>query len=176
MKKILMIALSLVLILGVAAASGETAELTTLKVNEAFEIRSKLPEGYSYQTLKEEDLYIIGMLTGDVGRPMITISISYNEEYDDVERFNDVDEATVEEIKYSFLDMDEGVVFEDLETAYGTRLLKATAPKKHFIDIYTIYKSYELEFVLTPGADPLSDADVQMLVDFISDMEFVPAA
>ena len=58
----------------------------------------------------------------------------------------------------------------------GTRLLKATAPKKHFIDIYTIYKSYELEFVLTPGADPLSDADVQMLVDFISDMEFVPAA
>ena len=103
-------------------------------------------------------------------------SISYNEEYDDVERFNDVDEATVEEIKYSFLDMDEGVVFEDLETAYGTRLLKATAPEKHFIDIYTIYKSYELEFVLTPGADPLSDADVQMLVDFISDMEFVPAA
>ena len=176
MKKILMIALSLIMILGVAAASGENAEITTLKVNEAFEIRSKLPEGYSYQTLKEEDLYIIGMLTGDVGRPMITISISYNEEYDDVERFNDVDEATVEEIKYSFLDMDEGVVFEDLETAYGTRLLKATAPEKHFIDIYTIYKSYELEFVLTPGADPLSDADVQMLVDFISDMEFVPAA
>ena len=30
--------------------------------------------------------------------------------------------------------------------------------------------------MLTPGADPLSDADVQMLVDFISDMEFVPAA
>ena len=169
MKKILMIALSLIMILGVAAASGENAEMTTLKVNEAFEIRSKLPEGYSYQTLKEEDLYIIGMLTGDVGRPMITISISYNEEYDDVERFNDVDEATVEEIKYSFLDMDEGVVFEDLETAYGTRLLKVSG--SGFVDIYTIYKSYELEFVMT--GDALTDADVKMLVDFISDMDFV---
>ena len=176
MKKILMVALSLIMILSVAAAAAETAEMTTLKVNEVFTIQGKIPEGYSYQTLQEEELYIIGMLTGEVGKPMVTVSIAYNEEYDEVERFNDVDDATVEEIKNSFLEMDDGVVFEDLETSHGTRLLKAADPNKDFIDIYTIYKSYELEFVLTPGAEPLSDADVQMLVDFISDIEFVPAA
>ena len=43
------------------------------------------------------------------------------------------------------------------------------------LDIYTIYKGYELEFVIAADGD-LQDADVQMLVDFISDMEFVPAA
>ncbi len=40
-----------------------------------------------------------------------------------------------------------------------------------FVDIYTIHKSYELEFVMTGTG--LTDADVQMLVDFISDMDFV---
>lgn len=176
MKKILMIALSLVMILGVAAAAAENAEMTTLKVNEVFTIQGKIPEGYSYQALKDEALSIIGMLIGEVGKPMVTVSIAYNEEYDEVGRFNDVDDMTVEEIKASFLEMDDGVVFEDLETAHGTRLLKATDQEKDFVDIYTIYKSYELEFVLTPGAEPLSDADVQMLVDFISDIEFVPVA
>ena len=176
MKKILMIALSLMMVLSVAAAAGETAEMTTLNVNKAFTIQSRIPEGYSYQPIADEELYMIGMLIGGAGRPQVTVSIAYNEEYDDVERFNDVDEAIVELIKDSFLEMDDGVVFEDLETAYGTRLLKATDAEKDFVDIYTIYKSYELEFVLTPGAEPLSDADVQMLVDFISDMEFVPVA
>ena len=101
----------------------------------------------------------------------MTVSIAYNEEYEGVERFNDVDEATVEEIRQSFLDMDEEVVFEDLKTAYDTRLLKVTGDG--FVDIYTIYKSYELEFVMV-GKGELQDADVQMLVDFISDMDFVP--
>ena len=77
----------------------------------------------------------------------------------------------IEEIRESFRNMDD-VAFEDLETAYGTRLLKVTQANRNFADIYTIYKSYELEFVMT--GDALTDADVQMLVDFISDMDFVP--
>ena len=104
---------------------------------------------------------------------MVTVSIAYNEEYADVERFNDVDEATVQEIRDSFMDMDE-VVFEELETVYGTRLLKVTTSNSSFADIYTIYKGYELEFVMTAQGE-VQDADVQMLVDFISDMDFVPA-
>ena len=39
------------------------------------------------------------------------------------------------------------------------------------MDIYTIYKGYELEFAMIGSA--LTEADVQMLVDFISDMDFV---
>ena len=100
------------------------------------------------------------------------MSIAYNEDYAGVERFNDVDEATVEEIKESFLDMDE-VVFEDLQTAYGTRLLKVTQANRSFADIYTIYKGYELEFVLSAQGE-VQDEDIRMLVDFISDMDFVP--
>ena len=100
---------------------------------------------------------------------MVTVSIAYNETYADMERFNDVDEATVQEIRDSFLQADPEVTFEDLETAYGTRLLKVTG--KRFVDIYTMYKSYEVEFVMAGGT--ITDEDIRMMVDFISDMDFV---
>ena len=173
MKKITALALSLIMILCAVCALAESddkAELGSLNVGQAFIIKSKLPEGYSYAPFEKTELNIIGLLSAGEGRPMVTVSIAYNEEYAGVERFNDVDEATVEEIRESFRDADPDVVFEDMKTDYDTRLLKATG--NGFVDIYTIYKSYELEFVM--GGENLTDADVQMLVDFISDMDFVP--
>ncbi len=172
MKKIIALTLSLIMILCTACVSAEGAvktEMGTLDVGEAFRIQGRIPEGYTYMPLRETELNMVGILSAGEGRPAVTISIAYNEEYSDTERFNDVDEAVVNEIRDSFLEVDEEVTFEDLETAYGTRLLKVTGDG--FVDIYTIYKSYELEFVMTGSG--MSDADVQMLVDFISDMDFV---
>lgn len=176
MKKIIALALCLALILCTAASLAETAEKTrlgSLQVGEAFTIQSKVPENYTFSLITSTELNMVGVLSGGEGQPTVYISIAYNEEYDGVERFNDVDEATVQDIRDSFQDMDE-VAFEDLETAYGTRLLKVTQANKSFADIYTIYKGYELEFILTAQGE-VQDADIQMLVDFISDMDFVPA-
>ena len=172
MKKIIALLLSLVMILCagcVLAEDAEKTEMGTLDVGKAFRIQSRIPEGYTYMPVVGTTLNIVGILSAGEDRPTVTVSIAYNEEYADAERFNDVDEAVVEEIRESFREVDEEVVFEDLETAYGTRLLKVTGDG--FVDIYTIYKSYELEFVMTGTA--LSAEDVQMLVDFISDMDFV---
>ena len=172
MKKIIALALALAMILCMGCVSAEDAgktEMGTLDVGGAFRIQSRIPEGYTYMPVTETALNMVGILSAGEGRPVVTVSIAYNEEYADAERFNDVDEAVVEEIRESFREVDEEVVFDDLETAYGTRLLKVTGDG--FVDIYTIYKSYELEFVMT-GAE-LSAEDVQMLVDFISDMDFV---
>ena len=172
MKRITALALSLIMILcAVGAFAEETGktEIGTLKVGEAFSIRSKIPEGYAYMPVTATELNMVGILSAGEGKPAVYVSIAYNEEYEGVERFNDVDEAVVEEIRESFREADEEVTFQDLETAYGSRLLKVTGDG--FVDLYTIYKGYELEFVLT--GDALSDADVQMLVDFISDMDFV---
>lgn len=174
MKKTMALALCLIMILAVAAVSADDAaktEMGTLNVGGAFVIRSRMPEGYAYLPVTATALNMVGILSAGEDRPTVTVSIAYNDEYAGVERFNDVDETVVEEIRESFRVLDEEVVFEDLETAYGTRLLKVTGDG--FVDIYTIYKSYELEFVMT-GAN-LSDADVRILVDFISDMDFVAA-
>ena len=172
MKKISALALSLIMILCAVCVFAEDAEKTEmgiLNVGKAFRIQSAMPEGYTYMPVTSTELNMVGFLTAGEGKPSVTVSIAYNEEYADVERFNDVDEAVVEEIRDSFREGDVDPVFEDLETAYGTRLLKVSG--SGFVDIYTIYKSYELEFVMT--GDGLTDADVQMLVDSISDMDFV---
>ena len=174
MKKITALALSLIMILCAVCAFAEETEKTeigTLKVGEAFSIQSKMPEGYTYMPVTATELNMVGILSAGESKPVVTVSIAYNEEYAETERFNDVDETVVEEIRKSFREADEEVTFQDLETAYGTRLLKVTGDG--FVDIYTIYKGYELEFVMT--GETLSDADVQMLVDFISDMDFVTA-
>ena len=172
MKKITVLALSLIMILcAVCAFAEETGktEMGTLNVGGSFTIQSKMPEGYTYSPITATELNMVGILSAGKDMPVVYISIAFNEEYAETARFNDVDEAVVEEIRESFREADEEVTFEDLETAYGTRLLKVTGDG--FVDIYTIYKGYELEFVLTGSA--LTDADVQMLVDFISDMDFV---
>ena len=172
MKRITALALSLIMILCAVCAFAEVTgktEIGTLRVGQAFSIRSRMPEGYTYMPVAATGLNMVGILSAGEGKPFVTISIAYNEEYAETERFNDVDEAVVEEIRDSFREEDEEVTFEDRETTYGTRLLKVTGDG--FVDIYTIYKGYELEFVLTGSA--LTDADVQMLVDFISDMDFV---
>ena len=174
MKKITALALSLMMILCAVCALAEVADKTEmgeLDVGGTFKIQSRMPEGYSYIPVDATTLNMTGKLYAGEGKPVVEISIAYNEEYADYERFNDVDEAIVEEIRESFREADEEVTFEDLETAYGTRLLKVTGDG--FVDIYTIYKSYELEFKMT--GDALTDADIQMLVDFISDMDFVAA-
>ena len=174
LKKIMLLALSLALILCAGSAFAETAEeaeMHTLQVNKSFEIQSRIPEGYNFMPLVDTELNLVGLLKGGEDQPMVTVSIAYNDEYAEVERFNDVDETTVGLICDSFLELDD-VSFEDLETAYGTRLLKVTDSDKSFVDIYTIYKGYELEFGITHDPE-VTEADVQMLVDFISDMQFV---
>ena len=48
----------------------------------------------------------------------------------------------------------------------------------NYVDFYTIYKGYEIEFVLIKGeegTESLSDAEIQMAVDFLSDLDFVAA-
>ncbi len=173
MKKIIALALSLMMALcAVSALADGTAEKTELCSLVSFKIQSVIPEGYSFDLLSGDILQVLGMLKAGEDQALITVSIAYSEEYYNVERFNDLDEEAVEQIRESFREMDD-VTFEDLETAYGTRLLKVTDADSEFADIYTIYKGYECEFVVVKKGG-VTDADIQLLVDFISDMDFIP--
>ena len=64
-------------------------------------------------------------------------------------------------------------------TAYGTKLLVAreTGSDTDFVDILTVYKGYSIEFVMTPNPEAsvqeLTDAQIQMCVDFLSELDFV---
>ncbi|MBQ6959474.1 MAG: hypothetical protein IJP78_00695, partial [Clostridia bacterium] len=63
------------------------------------------------------------------------------------------------------------------ETAYGTKLLVAKELNGEFADVYTIYEGYEFEFVLIPtlegGADSLTEEQIQLVIEFLGNLEFV---
>ena len=44
--------------------------------------------------------------------------------------------------------------------------------KDKYIVFYTIYKGYEIEFLLTPGTSPMTDAQIDMVIGFLSDLDF----
>ena len=100
--------------------------------------------------------------------------MAFAEDWADVERLNDMSEEGLAEIEASFQAEDE-VSIEYRETSLGTKLMVVTEKYEDmdFVDVYTIYKGYEHEFVLTPGTEPLTEAHLQMLVDFITDITFV---
>ena len=73
------------------------------------------------------------------------------------------------------------VEFSEMETSHGTKLLvaKETGEDDDFVDFISLYKGYSVEFVLTNEAgassQTLTDEQVQMCVDFLSDLDFIPA-
>ena len=183
MKKVISILLALALLLFCAAASAETAEATAEKseivtLRDAFTLKCNLPEGYALEVkTRTEDSVYATLTSEDAAKPVILISIAYNDLYADIERLNDVSDEDMKVLEQLFSVMDD-VKFEYKETGQGTKIMVVyeTFEDVNFIDFYTIYKGYETEFVMTPGTAEISDADIQMMMDFITDLDFVPVA
>ena len=182
MKKFIAILLCLFLLLVCGAlAETEKTSLGVVNVNGAFELKCALPEGYSVEVLFNETHYCLASVNPeDETKPTLMVSVAYNELYSDVERINDLDEETLGRVEASFREEDD-VEITYMETAYGTRLMvvKEVSDGVDYLDFYTIYKGYEVELVLIHlnegEALPITDAEIQMAVQFLSELDFVPA-
>jgi hypothetical protein len=182
MKKIIALVLSLVMLLGCTAAMAEaTAEkesLGVLKVVGAFDIKySPLPDDYKIDVYLQNDMTLIANIsTTKKELPKMGLIIAFNDEWSDTERLNDVSDEDMEAIKDSFFEEYDEVEFDIKETNAGTKLLIAKIPGGQDAYIYTIYKGHELEMHLIPGDEEgeLNDADIERVVAFLSDMDFVP--
>ncbi len=188
MKKILAALLCLALMLNCAAALAETAAKETIgrvDANGVFTLQCAIPEGYSVTSDTDETGNVRATIASEDSRkPLMLISIGFNELYAEVDRLNDLSEEELQFVKSTFAEEDD-VAFETAETDYGTKLLVVTAEDEGvvvFVDFYTIYKGYEVEFVLMCGSDEetgslisLTDEQIRMAIQFLSDMNFVEA-
>jgi hypothetical protein len=92
---------------------------------------------------------------------------------------NDLTDEDLAALEATFTDMNE-VDISYRTTAYGTKLLVAreTGADTDFVDIMSVYKGYFIEFVMSPSAQAanpvLTDAQIAMCVDFLSELDFVP--
>ena len=160
----------------------EETQIGTLNVNGKFLLQGKIPDGYKLQVISARSSKVIATLVSDdVSKPQMMLTIAFNDTYSDVERMNDLTAEEIETLKASYTDMNE-VTFSEAQTAAGTKLLiaKETGSDEDFVSILSLYKGYSVEFVLSPNPDAasptLTDAQIQTAVDFLSNLDFIPAA
>ena len=186
MKKIIAILLSLALLLGCAAGLAEGAEkqsFGTIRVNGEFTLRGTLPEGYKVVPFEMSDDAILSLIVSDdPAKPEMALSIAYDETYSDVERLNDMDDEALATLEKTFTDTDPYANITYDETAYGTRLLISRTQSETYddLDIFTIYKGYFVEFMVSPGKaavdQKITDDDVATCIKFLSELDFVEGA
>ena len=183
MKKILAFGLFLMLLCGCAALAADEGktEMGVLEVTDAFTLQCSLPEGYWLNpTDTGSDHYRAVLMPQDesAGKPMMSISIQFNELMSDVERLNDLDSETLAALEATFREEDD-VEISYMETTYGTKLMMVREIRDgtDYVDFYTIYKGYEIEFVLSYGMDAavhsITDDQIQQAITFLSELDFV---
>ena len=192
MKKLIAVILCLMMLLSCAAmaesAVTEKESMGALRVNGVFELKCAIPEGYTMDVLTNENDSVLALISSETeGKPTLVLSIAYNDMYYGVERLNDLDDEALAVITDSFME-DDTVEISKMATAYGTELLvvKENRDETDYVDFYTVYKGYEIEMVLThvepaePGEEavfaPVTDEEIQLAIQFLSDLDFVPEA
>ena len=184
MKKIIATVLALALVLACAAAAAEAVpelpekeSMGVLRMSKAFDIRySTLPDDYTLSVYMQNDMTIIANIeTPREDLPRMGLIIAFNDGWADTERLNDVSEEDLQAVRDSFTVEYGTPEFAMRETAYGTKLLTVMAPSGLDAYVYTIYKGHEIEIHLIPGAgqEKLTEADVDRVVAFLSDVDFV---
>ena len=165
-----------------ATAEDGKEQLGSLNVNGEFDIRCRLPEGYKLQVVDKNGTRIVAsVLSEDMSKPQLYLSIAYDESYGDVARMNDLTDEDLAILEESFTEMND-VEITYRETGYGTKLLVAreTGADTDFVDILSIYQGYFVEFNMTPNPNAadqtLTEEQIQMCVDFLTEVDFVPAA
>ena len=182
MKKIIALALSLMLLLGCVSAFAEDAGKETITMLGAFTITlDKLPEGYKLQVIKNSEMeYEANIVPSDPARPLYTLLMNFSEEWDGVNTLADATEAEMQEVRDSFydvLELDDGdITFEDGKTGEGTPLLIAKGVDGCFASVYTVYMSHEVEVVIYPGEgqESISEEDINKAIAFLTNVQFAP--
>ena len=180
MKKIIALALSLMLLLGCVSALAEGKESVTMLGSFSIEY-DQLPEGYTLEILRNTDLVFTAVINNtDNSKPFYVLTMEFSDEWDGVNTLADASEADIKAVKQDFYDvmeLDEGALsFEDGQTSEGTPLLIAKSSDGSFGAVYTIYKSHEIEVdIFRSGDEPVSAEDVDRVVAFLTNVKFIPA-
>ena len=181
MKKIIALALSLMLLLGCVSALAETAEANTVTMLGAFSIKyDQLPAGFDLTVVEDTDMAYRALITSaDPAKPIYKLTMEFSDEWDGINTLADATENDIAAVKADFydvveLDADE-IIFEDGKTGEGTPLLIAKAVDGSFAAVYTIYMSHEIEVdAIHLNDDPMTDAEIDAIVKFLTDVQFTP--
>ena len=160
----------------------DAQDLGKLTINGEFDLTCKIPEGYQLQVVSMRGQRVVASVTSeDITKPEMYLTIAYEELYGEVERLNDLAADDLAALESSFTS-EHDVKIEYRQTGYGTKLLLAreVGNDADFVTILTIYKGYLIEFTLQPNPNladqTLTEEEIRMCIDFLTDVNFVPVA
>ena len=157
-------------------------DLGTVNVNGAFDLQCTIPDGYKLQIMSSQKTRILAdLIPDDVQRPQMFLTVAFDDQYSGIEKMNDMSDEDIETLKQSFTTMND-IEFSEAQTGEGTKLLvaKEAGEDEDYVSIITVYKGYLIEFVLMPNPEAadqtLTDDQIQKSIDFLTNLQFVPAA
>ena len=161
--------------------NGKT-NLGIIDINGAFSLQCKIADGYQIQLLKSsEDQMLAQVFPEDPAKPFLQLAVAYDEAYGSVDRLNDLGDEELTKLEKTFIDNDPMVEISYSDTGLGTRLMIAHLKEDtlEYVDFLTIYKGYFVECALIPSLTvedaKLTEDQIQMCIDFLTEMDFVPA-
>lgn len=178
MKRLLPMLLALTL-LTTGAALADKTQMGSVSVQNAFTLQCALPEGYTLTPEANESGYYAATLEpADAAKPKLRLTVAFDELLAGVERMNDLDDAALAKIGQTFSEEDQ-VEISYMETAHGTKVMvvKETHEDVNYVDFYTIYQGYEVEIVMTSSSEQpggITEEQIRMAMDFLSELDFVP--
>ena len=180
MKRLIALLLC-VLLLSASAALADKTAIGTLNINGVFTLRCGLPEGYQVTTVVDDGSQVIARIQSDDPlKPVMMLSVAFDELYAGVDRMNYLDEEALAVLEATFTEPDPSVEITYGDTGLGTRLLIArqTLDDAQYIDFLSIYKGYFVEFVMIASEQAedktLSAEQLQLCIDFLTDLDFIP--
>ena len=186
MKKMLAMLLTLALTLTCFAALAEEQpkeQLGSINMNGAFKLQCTVAEGYQMYVQSKDDEGLLAMISSeDKAKPIMFFAIEFDEQYAEIKRLNDLSEEELQELASTFTTENETVSVSYTETSHGTKLMlvRDASDIVTYASFLTIYEGYMIEFDMVPGYDMtmagegLSESQIQMCVDFLSDLDFIP--
>ena len=175
MKKLLSAVLALALLLCCVSAFAES------EIVPAFRFVTVIPEGYEAVDETWTDPFIVAQTIKPVaeGKPAIMTVVSYNDAFSDITFNADMAEdefkARAEELAF---DEENGqkLPYEVKETGLGTKVIVISYPDS-YTEFYSIWHGYEVSlfavnFDKEYNATPLTEEQVAMIMQFLTDMDF----
>ena len=161
--------------------NGKT-NLGVIDINGAFSLQCALPDGYSIRPVKSARDQMVAIVSAEEPlKPVLQLSVAFDETYASVDRMNDLSDGEFAALEETFTADDPTVEITYSDTGLGTRLMisRTTDGDFDYLDFLSIYKGYFVECVMVASRQDedkhLTEAEVQMCIDFLTEMDFVPA-
>lgn len=182
MKKIVALVLALALTLGCCAALAEApakTEIGSVDMAGAFKLQCTLPDTYEISIVqKDNESLVADIVSSDENKLSLSLVIEFEEAFYDVKRLDDLSEEILQAIIETFPNYEEADI-SYTETSHGTKLLmvKGYDDPISYVSFWTVYEGYEVEVFAyddIEGGERLSDELIKTIIDFLSDMDFIP--